>query len=449
MNLICKSYDTLMSNLQDVATITEDPSSSDATRNIVFKCIKSVNEDGSPKNVIKLIGIGQSVLFIRSLIDTEYELQMEDSEYNANGLFYFQVKSKELLNFLNTYKGLRRSTVESVEFKLNGTQLICKVHEKFTATYTVKKNPDEIQYADANGDEGVSTSAERDIFSQWVFNLVKLSAKIENFLSPVVPDDAEFIEYPKAALQLYADGLLPLLDSNSESAYGNMYFDNENHIYARTSSFTTIMGCVAFMKDSPVFSGIRLPARIFSFMYNIIPDGTEFKTCKYDAAHICIQTDASELIITLSNPGELSIQKYVDLFKKDHFVRVDRLYLKDVLKRLSLSSESIEFEIRANDGENGLIKLSNSSFRQEIALDGKQEMDEYQNIKFKMMPENITKAIIGSDSMYDSSSTNGVEGADIYIYICEAPNARDVSDKTIILADLSGAWYSILRVKSY
>ena len=124
MKFSCK-YNELLTNLKDVSSVVEDSLSSDDLKNIIFKFIKC--ED---RIRVKLIGINQLITFRRSLEDECYTAELDDSEFNDKGIFYIQLKSKELLSFLDSYKGLRKTHVEEVTFEnLDSMNIKCSILE--------------------------------------------------------------------------------------------------------------------------------------------------------------------------------------------------------------------------------------------------------------------------------------------------------------------------------
>ena len=68
-------------------------------------------------------------------------------------------------------------------------------------------------------------------------------------------------------------------------------------------------------------------------------------------------------------------------------------------------------------------------------------MEELGNIKFKLMPAVINKAIIGND---DACIYDNPYGRDIFLYFVKTPRGM-----AVFISDASGAWFSRAEVKTY
>ena len=127
-------YATLVENLSDISTVAEDSMLKDDTKNVIFK----FDADGT----VTLLGIVPQMLIFKRFIEKDkYRLEFSDAEKEGfqnqvdnNGVsssLYFQIKSKELTGFLNSYKSVRRTQVEEVSFEINERGAIrCTVLEK-------------------------------------------------------------------------------------------------------------------------------------------------------------------------------------------------------------------------------------------------------------------------------------------------------------------------------
>ena len=91
------NYNSLITHLQDIANIVEDPLAAEDDKSIVF--IFSKTDMG---NKVKLVGVSPVITFRRSLNDGDYTLTLDDEELDEKGEKLIIIKSKELLGFLNS-----------------------------------------------------------------------------------------------------------------------------------------------------------------------------------------------------------------------------------------------------------------------------------------------------------------------------------------------------------
>lgn len=423
-------YDELIANLNDLASVVEDSLSSDSVKNIVFKLTKG--NETEPSRVC-MIGINQFITFKRFMHEDSVQVTLEDGECDSNGVMLFQLNCKELRSYLDSYKSLRRTYVEEVIFEPSHGKIKCTVIEKNSYT---QEQITEMQNA------GQDELLDHEIHSYWHFSNIPIDRSVMNAIGYTAPE-TELTQLQSVNITMYTATLLPIMQ-NGTNLYSYMMFDDE-HVIAFAQAYTVVMNNQ--ITEGGIFTGLRLQYRAIAFLNKVICNDEVIQVAKTDR-HIYIKTDLSEAFI-LYDTTMPAYQAQLDLFKKDHVVTVDRLYLKDVLKRLSLENDSIEVGIKA--GENK-ISLSNSKFGQDIDIVYKRGFDEFESIKFRVMPEVLNKAIIGDDSkftydtMQDPDSgeeINVPHGHEVFLYYCH--NERN---KAVVFSDVSSMWFSIVRVKT-
>ena len=118
MKIVC-DYANLLSNLNDISEVVEDGLLSEDLRNVIFK----VSE-----NSVELVGANQLVLFFRPLDHQYFTVEVTPEELGNSGIRYMQLKSKEVKDFLSSYKGVRRTEVEEVTLEtLQSGRVKCSV----------------------------------------------------------------------------------------------------------------------------------------------------------------------------------------------------------------------------------------------------------------------------------------------------------------------------------
>lgn len=388
MKFTC-NFDNLVDNLKDIAEVVEDSLLSEDARNVIFKFIEETND-------VELIGVNQLVTFTRPLDKQYYTLDAEETDF-TQGVRYIQLKSKELLDFLTSYKSLRRTSVEEVSFEpVQSGRIVCRMLEK-------------------NTDTGELTT------SSYTFCSTEVNKNVLRNITLAKPDK-ELEEISGNTLLFYTRNMLPLITAGT-SLYSKVCFGSD-YVVAFSQTHATLIENV--LPES--LQGVTLIYRSVSFLDKVLCNADILKVSKGEH-HLYFETETSKAFIVYDNRlPDYSMQ--LNGFKKDHAFTLDRIYLKDILKRLKLTNESVEFTI---DDETSSVTLKNSKFIQDIRL---LRMKDMPKVKFKVMPEIINRAILGSDDEFSS---------ELYVYYCPLPN------KTAILAftDNSNKWFSSISIKPY
>lgn len=391
------NYEKLLENLVDLSVVVEDIMSEESLKNVIFKFTK---------DSISLIGKNQLITFKRVLPTDIYTLDISDEELK-DGVAFLQIKSKELIGYLNTYKSLRRTEVQDVELSLvNNFTIVCKVIER-------------------DLDSG------QTYLSSYNFNNIPIQPKILNEINISVEnrEDGEYI--PMTNLLFHIRNLLPVL-KNEAGLLGQLTFGSDGLVVAFNASFKSFMTS----KLPQSFSGFKLNYRAISFIDKLFAGDAQVYYKKLDRQIYLYSDSTNSEAFVVYDPNTPSYAMITSLFVKDHAFVLDRVYLKDILKRFSLINESIEFNIKPDED---IIEVKNSKFNQTIPLLNKKALDEYNQISFKILPETLSKAIIGSDDEFSPST---------FVYYCPQPDKSTV----LIFTDSSGegdqnAWFSAVQTR--
>lgn len=399
MKIVFK-YDELLQNLVDLSLVVEDIMSSEDMKNVIFRFTK---------DDVQLIGINQIVnSFKRTLPKDIYRVEISDEEFK-DGVAYLQIKSKEIINYLSSYKSLRRTEVEEVELNLvNNLTIVCKVVEKDLESGQV-------------------------YLSSYNFNNIPIKPNLINNINLTSSEDIEGEVVPLSDILLYTKNMLPIM-KNDTGLFGQLVFGDDGVVVAFNAKFTTFMR----NKLPSSFSGIKLSYRAISFIDKIFSSDTEV-ICKKLDRHLHIYSAGTNSEAFIVYDAKLPNYKMTkDLFVKDHAFVLDRVYFKDILKRLSLVNESIEIKIKCDED---IIEVKNSKFHQTVPILQKKALDEYNQISFKLLPDTLNKIIIGSDDEFSPQS---------FVYYCPQPTG----DAVLAFTDSSGsdgvnAWYSVVKIRPF
>lgn len=121
---------------------------------------------------------------------------------------------------------------------------------------------------------------------------------------------------------------------------------------------------------------------------------------------------------------KINYSMYASKRSKDKGFVVDRLYLKDVLKRMSTVEPSGVFKVEGDE-----LFVSNNNFNQTIPLNNKKEAE---GLSFNIFTSVLEKAILGKDDVFTG---------DLFIYFVDT-----VRGYLVFLSDGSGAWFSSIQV---
>lgn len=426
MRLSCK-YDILLSVLQDVASVVEDAMADAETQNIIFRFM--IGEDGAPG--IKLVGYSPTLIYKREFGDnTSYSLSVEQSDLKVDGVGYFQIKSKDLIGFLNSYKSLRRTQVKEVIFEPVRDKIKCTVIEVPRLSDEKQIEINETRELDP---DYVDPEESREFVSQYMFSSIPIKPTIVQRIEYELPQ-TEYQTLLDADLKVYTETMFKNME-NVSSLYGTMCF-LENHVGVSTRSFTSVM--VNFtVKDGeyPVFVDLGLSYKVMSFIDKIVCRHRDFKVAKTQNKLFFVM-DTGEACVDYITKGIRSFDGHRALFKKDSYFVLDKLYFRDILKRLALSDSSIRFRV---DAENSKLLIENDVYSQEIDFLASQNITQFNNMHFTVMPDTANSALLETEKFLS-------EEDDMYVYMC----AAEQKDKVYVcFSDKRALWFSLLKTKVY
>ena len=403
----CCRYEELIGDLAAIASVVDSGISHDDMKNIIFEC--------SDAGVV-LIGVNPLVIYKRRIPEGVYSLELDDGDSRQDSKVYMQIKSKELMSYLDTYKSLKRTVAKDVSFEFTSRgQVRCTVVEM--------RIPDGVSVSDARqmlGDPNMEY-----ISSHWVFNNIVAKRSLLSSINVVLPEGCELEVVDRTEILFHTRNMLPIMQTDM-SLFGQMIFDG-GYAVAFSAAYNVFMRNQVGVGN--IFSGIKLSYHVLKFLDRVICQEDEIGVARTEK-QLYFRTGCSEAFV-IYDTKLAEYRAYLDMFRRDHGVLVDRQYLKDVLRRFSLRSDSIVCKI---DGISGVVTLSNTSFEQELPVLSMKSMKEYGVISFKIMPDVFAKAIIGDDNEFSN---------ELFIYYTRL----DSGVTSIVFTDASDAWFSIIRVK--
>lgn len=373
---ISLKYDELVETLGFATTVLSDKSVEDKMKNVIFLV---------EENSVRVVGYN-AFTFSRTEIEN---ISVEDIPGNG---WQFQVRAANLLKILSSFSSLSKTKVDGVDFEEDGVRIKISIHEN-----AIKEE-----------DERLSQTC--------VFQMenIPIMNNIMKDINMDFPEDVELVD--SADLSLYLESLLPLMSNDSASKNESKLNFASDYVFVMSAQMS------AYFKNKlpDAFKGLTLSYSSVNFLKKLTEGSNNINICRIDK-YLCIQSNNTEAFMRYQNI-KIKYQAYLQRLNKDKGIVVDRLYLKDVLRRMSNISPDGKMVIT----DTGILEVSNSNFYQEIPLI--KVKDGTAGISFNVSVSFLEKAIVGRDDVLSD---------ELFIYF--VPTARGYS---IFLLDKTGAWLS-------
>lgn len=384
MKITC-DYQDLTSSLTTMSGVIEDAMTSDDLKNIIFRIT-----DGKK---FEFIGVSQLITYRLEFDSSKYQLDLEESEQSI-GIFYVQIRAKELLAFLNSYKSVKRTRVDKVVFSTRGNKVDVSVTE-----------------------ENLETA-------------LPTTCKYEYDNIPVKPNQSKYIEVKfdesvaqesldTTAVSLYMMSLAPLVQSGT-LMFSKMIF-GEDKVVVFSASFVSLMNNLL----PSAFKGVLLSHKAVNFLKTVICT-SELVTVSKSANYICFKTSNAEAFVSFEEKLP-DCKLYSALFVKEHAFVVDRYCFRELLRRLELSNDAVMLTINADS-----LSVRNSKMNQEFPLLRSKNIEGIVGTTIKVMPEILDRALIGDDNTFSP---------ECYVYISKTEKGIN-----LVFSDDGGSWFSVVTI---
>lgn len=378
---ISVNFSELQSVLGYSNTILSDKSVDDKLRNVIFM----VN---SAEETVKVVSYN-AYTFSRTELE---KATVEDCSSD----WEFQVKASDLNKIVSSFSSMYRTEVNTVDFEDDGVKIKLTVHEE------PKEGNDERLAQD----------------SMFQLENAPILKNINNDIHMEFPENDELLQ--SGDLLLYLDSLFPLLSNDSASSYGSKINFAEDYVFVLTSTMS------AFMQNKlpDAFKGITITYSSVNFLKKLCENVEDLGVAKLDK-YICIKSGLTEAFMKfqLIKPN---YKMYIDKKDTSNGVVLDRLYFKDVLKRMGNTSP--DGKIFITDGQE--LRVENESFQQVIPINNSK--GEVEGIGFNISVPIMEKIIVGRDDVFKE---------DIFLYLVKTPRGY-----IIYLSDKTGSWFANTQV---
>lgn len=373
---ISLKYDELVETLGFATTVLNDKSVEDKMKNVIFLV---------DSNNVKVVGYN-AFTFSRTEIEN---VSVEDIPGNG---WQFQVRSANLLKILSSFSSLSKTRVDDVDFEEDGVKIKISIHEN-----AIKEE-----------DSRLSQTCVFHMENIPIMNNVMKDINME------FPEDVELVD--GADLSLYLESLLPLMSNDSASKNESKLNFASDYVFVMSAQMS------AYFKNKlpEAFKGLTLSYSSVNFLKKLTEGSNDINICRIEK-YLCIQSNNTEAFMRYQNI-KIKYQAYLQRLNKNKGIVVDRLYLKDVLRRMSNISPDGKMTITDTE----ILEVSNSNFYQEIPLIKVKEGTA--GISFNVSVSFLERAIVGKDEVLSE---------ELFMYF--VPTARGYS---IFLLDKTGAWLS-------
>lgn len=397
--LISASYAAVDNAMETISSIVSDRFQRDDMKNVIFWVkggqTRMCMTDGANGNIVSVTEVYGNV---------EFE-EGEDPSFE----YFHQLRAKDILDVMGTYKGLKRTKVEGVEFELRQNQAIMRVSEIG---------------ADTDDNTGLF-----DQKSSFRVTKVPMRPAIERVISGVNLDvEGEVME--REDLCVYLNALLPTV--SKESKENSMYI-----MFGDKYAYTTLPAYVAVVQNRlpDAFKGFKLQNAMANFIKGLVSNEATFSFSKTSigpgVVSLTFRTSSSIAVIKCPDMthNNFNIESYVEL--PGNGVVLDKLYLMDVLKRASLHDPNIYIDISIEKDEagnptgQGTMQIISKSMKQSVPVIMAKGAGDF---SFSINYTTLLNIIFAHATFFSNS---------VYIYCGEAENSNNI---VLACGDDSGLW---------
>lgn len=280
---------------------------------------------------------------------------------------FFQLKAKDINDVVASLKGLKRTKVDRVTFEIKENEALMHIFE--TAL-----------------DEEMVNAESYNQESKFRIQKPRLKDAIRNEVQKV-NIAVEGSHITAVDVLLYINSLYPTVMKETRESTNNVLFGKE-HVYTMLPSYSAVLQ----NKLPEVLSGFRLKNSVVNFLKNFIAGFDSFSIDKEDKGN-------GMIILTVRAGNSVAEIKCADMsraFDMTNFITtpsngivVDKAYLIDVLKRMSLSSEAAFVEINIANGSGDMKVLSKAMTQNIPVIKAKGEG----SFAFSIRPELLSNVI--------------------------------------------------------
>lgn len=377
------NFSELAKALSYANTVLSDKSVEEKSKNFIF----TIDKDS-----FKVIGFSAFIFSRTEIEDWSIEEDIPEEGWS------FQVKATELNKIVSSFSSLYRTKVSDLYLYDEGVRIGVDVVEE------------------AISDE-YSKLAQT---SQFYLENAPITGKVMTEIKTEFPENGEML--PGGDLSLYIETLFPIMANDSSSSMASKINFADDYVFVITSYMSAFMP----NKLPDAMKGLALTYSSTSFLKKLSEASMEgVCVAKLEDKYLCVQVGTTEAFMKFQRI-KVNYKMYVEKKSKELGVVVDRLYLKDVLKRMGNLSTDGKVLIL----EDGSIQVENTNFHQIIPVNNAK--DGVSGISFNISIPILEKVILGRDDIFSG---------DVFLYF--VPTTRGY---LMYASDSTGAWFSNMQV---
>lgn len=378
-------FQELKTALDFANSVLSDKSVDEKTKNVIFFCTSE----------------GVTVLARNAFIFSRTPVNNAVTEgVDPEDEWRFQLKANELNKIISAYSTLNRTKVENVTFEESGVRVKVIMHE----------------VAKEDGDSRLNRDSSFELENAPITDVVSKE------LHQSFPEDVSGLSSQE--IMLYIDSLLPLMSNDSATTMASKLNFASDYVFVISSHRS------AFFKNRlpDELKGLCLNYSSVSFIKKMC-DSSEMLSISRLDKYLCVEAvESGTQAFMRHNPVKINYNSYITMLSKDNGIVIDRLYFRDVLRRMGiLASDGI---IEVCEGDELLVQ--NEKFEQTVPLEKKK--GDTTGIKFKVSIPLMEELIMGSDNVFSDP---------LYVYF--VPKA---SSYMLYVLDKRGIWFTNAKVMS-
>lgn len=377
-------YDKLMNGLTYVGSVANSQLSLEANRTVVFAV---------SQNNLSLYGESATIGAITDFEPSEYAYE-SDNEGDM-----FQIKTKELLSFLNTFS-VDRTMPTNVDLVLEGTRLTLTVHEE-----PLEGQPSYLKNQ-----------------SHWVFDTTPIKkSTLENM---TINEGEDMVN--TELLSIYIGALFPLLSNADANMNDSKIQFEDTYAYVFTSKTFAL-----FKNKLPqCMRGIVLGYAGIQLLKQLSAEYDQILVSKSDeASKIYVSAGNNRMAIKFSRKMP-SYTKMLEALTTDNYFVIDRQMLSSVINRLSLTNDKTDLKVNL---QTEMLEVGNKKFHQNLPITEFKGND-LSEFNIGVVTGILKDSILGDDSLYPEE-------------LVIRPTKMDNS-WMVTFTDKTDNWLSVFRVAS-
>lgn len=341
--------------------------------------------------------------FFNGLVSSKTKVDVDVLEESKEG--YFQLKAKDFIKILSSFKGLKKTEASTIELNIKETEAKIYVHE-------VPKDVDESLH---------------DLYKQvsnFRLPLIPLKPVVHSSLDslPQTIEEPDFRDESEK-YNLYLKTLYPLISKEVKDITNQIIFSKE-YIYVTLSTY------VAAMKNKlEGWEDFRVNGAGINFIMNLLSldDMFIFKKVEKDAGVDLLFEVGNTIALVKANDLSKSLDLTNFVTEIPNGVVTDKVYISEVLKRV-VDDSGVVFNVQISEGQ-GVLEIRSKSFKQQIpVLKAKGEG----NFSFSVNDDILLKMMFKHSNDFPDI---------VYMYI-------EVNEKgmiTLSFKDETGLWFTRMQ----